>query len=820
MLEPLIGKVNIVDIEDEMRDSYIDYAMSVIVGRALPDVADGLKPVHRRILYAMYDQGMLPNKRYEKCAATVGEVLKKYHPHGDSAVYDTLVRMAQDFAMRYPLIDGQGNFGSVDGDRAAAYRYTEARLSHIAMELLRDIQKNTVDFSPNFSETTEEPVVLPARYPNLLVNGSSGIAVGMATNIPPHNLTEVIDGVIHTIDNPDTDIEAIMEIIKGPDFPTAGAIMGKTGIREAYTTGRGSLRIRGKATIEQTKQGRNRIVISELPYQVVKARLTEKIAELVREKKLTTISDLRDESDRRGMSLIVELKRDATPQIVLNQLYKHTQLETGFGVIMLALVDGVPRRLTLLEVIKHYINHQKRVITRRTQYELDQAETRAHVLEGLVIALNNLDAVIKTIRQSLTPDEARGKLMSGFSLTEAQAQAILDMRLQRLTGLEREKVEKEYAELIKVVAHLKEILASETRVLGIVKDELLEVKKKHGDERKTELCAAPSEIDLEDLIDEEDMVITITQSGYIKRLPVTTYRGQRRGGRGVVGLNLKEGDFVEHLFIASTHNYLLIFSNKGKVYRLKVHELPVGSRQSKGQSIVNLLPFTPEERIAAVISTRKYDEGKYLVMATKNGSVKKTLLISYNSSRRDGLLAIGMRPKDELIGVKLTNGEEDIMLVATTGQAIRFSEKDVRPMGRTAMGVKGMNLKAGGEILGMEIAQDDAGLFVLTDKGYGKRTMMKRYPRHRRGGKGVQTIRMVSAKGRLAGVRMVLLDHELMIISSEGVIIRVPVKSIPSTGRSTQGVRVMKLKKTDMVRAIARVVSTEAVVETEKDKKT
>ncbi len=819
MLEPLIGKINIVDIEDEMKGAYIDYAMSVIVGRALPDVADGLKPVHRRILYAMYDQGMLPNKRYEKCAATVGEVLKKYHPHGDSAVYDTLVRMAQDFAMRYPLIDGQGNFGSVDGDRAAAYRYTEARLSHIAMELLRDIQKNTVDFSPNFSETTEEPVVLPARYPNLLVNGSSGIAVGMATNIPPHNLTEVIDGVIHTIDNPDTDIEAVMEIVKGPDFPTAGAIMGKTGIKEAYTTGRGSLRIRGKATIEQTKQGRNRIIISELPYQVIKARLTEKIAELVREKKLTTISDLRDESDRRGMRLIVELKRDATPQIVLNQLYKHTQLETGFGVIMLALVDGVPRRLTLLEVIKHYINHQKKVITRRTQYELDQAETRAHVLEGLVIALNNLDAVIKTIRQSQTPDEARGKLMSGFSLTEAQAQAILEMRLQRLTGLEREKVEKEYAELIKVIAKLKEILANETRVLTIIKDELLEVKRKHGDERRTELCAAPSEIDLEDLIDEEDMVITITQSGYIKRLPVTTYRGQRRGGRGVVGLNLKEGDFVEHLFIASTHNYLLIFSNKGKVYRLKVHELPVGSRQSKGQSIVNLLPFTPEERIAAVISTRNYDEGKYLVMGTKNGSVKKTLLTSYNSSRRDGLLAIGMRPKDELIGVKLTNGEEDIMLVATTGQAIRFSEKDVRPMGRTAMGVKGMNLKAGGEILGMEIAQDDAGLFVLTDKGYGKRTMMKRYPRHRRGGKGVQTIRMVSAKGRLAGVRMVLIDHELMIISSEGVIIRVPVKSIPSTGRSTQGVRVMKLKKTDMVRAIARVVSTEAVVETEDSKK-
>ncbi|HEB12161.1 MAG TPA: DNA gyrase subunit A [Actinobacteria bacterium] len=817
-MDPLLGKIRIVDIEDEMKGAYIDYAMSVIVGRALPDVADGLKPVHRRILYAMFEQGMLPNKRYEKCAATVGEVLKKYHPHGDTAVYDTLVRMAQDFAMRYPLIDGQGNFGSVDGDSAAAYRYTEARLSGIAMELLRDIQKNTVDFAPNFSETTEEPKVLPARYPNLLVNGSSGIAVGMATNIPPHNLNEVIDGVIQMIDNPEIDIEDMMKTIKGPDFPTAGAIMGRRGIREAYTTGRGSIRIRGQATIEETKQGKCRIVITELPYQVIKARLTEKIAELVREKKLTAISDLRDESDRSGMSLIVELKRDATPQIVLNQLYKHTQLETSFGVIMLALVDGVPRRLSLVEVLRHYIEHQKKVITRRTQYELNQAETRAHVLEGLLIALNNLDAVIKTIRASQTPDEARDKLMSGFELTEIQAQAILDMRLQRLTGLEREKVESEYADLVKTIAGLKEILADEKKVLTIVRTELEEIKQKHGDKRRTELREEISEIDLEDLIDEEDMVITITQAGYIKRLPVTTYRGQRRGGRGVIGLNLKEDDFVEHLFIASTHNFLLIFSNKGKVYRLKVHELPVGSRQSRGQSIVNLLPFTQDEKIAAVISTRDYSEGKYLVMGTKNGSVKKTLLEAYNSSRRDGLLAIGMRPTDELIAVKLTNGEEDIILVATTGQAIRFSEKDVRPMGRTAMGVRGMNLKKGGNVLGMEIAKDDAGLFVLTENGYGKRTMMKNYPKHRRGGKGVQTIKMVSTKGMLTSVKMVLVDHELMIISSEGVIIRVPVKSIPSTGRSTQGVRVMKLKKTDKVRAIARVVNPEPVVE-EKDKK-
>jgi DNA gyrase subunit A len=807
LLEPLLGKVNLIDIEEEMKGAYIDYAMSVIVGRALPDVADGLKPVHRRILYAMFDQGMLPTKRYEKCAATVGEVLKKYHPHGDSAVYDTLVRMAQDFSMRYPLIDGQGNFGSVDGDSAAAYRYTEARLSKVAMELLRDIQKNTVDFLPNFSETTEEPAVLPARFPNLLVNGSSGIAVGMATNIPPHNLGEVIDGVIYAIDNPDADNMALMQKIKGPDFPTGGLIMGMAGIQEAYTTGRGSIRIRGKAQIEQTEQGRNRIVVTELPYQVNKARLSEKIAELVREKKLVEVSDLRDESDRAGMHLVVELKREAIPQVALNKLYKHTQLETTFGVIMLALVDGVPRRLSLIEVIGHYINHQKKVLTRRTQYELDQAEARAHVLEGLLIALSNLDAVIKTIRGSQTPEEARGKLMNDFTLSEIQAQAILDMRLHRLTGLEREKVEKEHAELVKLIARLRAILADEGEILAMIKSELTEIKARHGDARRTMIAPAEGDIDIEDLIAEEDMVITITKSGYIKRLPVTTYRGQRRGGRGVVGLNLKEGDFVEHLFIASTHNYLLIFSNKGKVYRIKVHELPVGSRQAKGQAIVNLLPFESGELIAAVIQTKNYDEGEFLLMGTKNGLVKKTPFGAYNSSRQGGLLAISMRPGDELIGVRLTNGEQDVILVSTAGKAICFNEEQVRAMGRTAMGVKGMTLSKESKVLGLEIAQPDADLFVITGNGYGKRTSMARYPRHKRGGQGVRTITAVSAKGKLAGVKAVEDDEELMLVSSEGVIIRVPVKAIPRTGRATQGVKIMNIRNNDQVTAIAKVMT-------------
>lgn len=807
MLEPLMGKVQIVDIEDEMKGAYIDYAMSVIVGRALPDVADGLKPVHRRILYAMYDQGMLPNKRYEKCAATVGEVLKKYHPHGDSAVYDTLVRMAQDFSLRYPLIDGQGNFGSVDGDSAAAYRYTEARLSKIAMELLRDIHKNTVDFAPNFSETTEEPKVLPARYPNLLVNGSSGIAVGMATNIPPHNLREVIDGVTHVIDNPEATIPEIMGIISGPDFPTGGTIMGLSGIRDAYETGRGSIRVRGRAHIEQTEAGRNRIIVSELPYQVNKARLTEKIAELVRDKKITDISDLRDESDRSGMRLVVELKRDAIPKITLNNIFKHTQLETTFGVITLALVDGVPRRLSLREVIDYYIKHQKTVIVRRTKYELDAAEARAHILEGLLIALNNIDAVIKTIKESQTPEEARGKLIAGFALTEIQAQAILDMRLQRLTGLEQGKIEAEYDGLVELVTKLKGILADEAKIMALIKDEMNEIRQAHGDDRRTEITELESDIDIEDLIAEEDMVITITSTNYIKRVPVTTYKGQRRGGRGISGLNLKEDDYVQHLFIASTHCYLLVFSNKGKVYRIKVHELPVGSRQARGQAIVNLLPFSSGEKIAAVIATKNYDEGRYLLMGTKNGRIKKTEFGAYNSSRRDGLLAIGMRDDDELISVKLTSGDEDVILVSSAGQAIRFSEQDLRAMGRTAQGNKGMTLSKGARVLGMEIVKEDADLFVITEGGYGKRTPMGQYPRHHRGGRGVKTIKVTTEKGALAGVKTVKKNHELMIISVEGVLIRVAADEVAVTGRATQGVKIMNIKGTDKVTAIAKVVA-------------
>lgn len=809
-MEPIMGKINLIDIEDEMKSSYIDYAMSVIVGRALPNICDGLKPVHRRILYAMYDQGMLPNKRYEKCASTVGEVLKKYHPHGDSAVYDTLVRMAQDFSLRYPLIDGQGNFGSIDGDSAAAYRYTESRLSKIAMEMLRDIQKDTVDFVPNFSETAEEPAVLPARFPNLLVNGSSGIAVGMATNIPPHNLGEIIDGTIMAMENPDITVEELMTVIKGPDFPTAGIIMGRNGLTDAYKTGRGSIKVRGRAGIEELKGGRSRIVISELPYQVNKARLAEKIAMLVREKKLTELSDLRDESDRNGMRLVLDLKRDSIPQVVLNKLYKHTQLSVTFGAIMLALVDGVPRELSLLQMIRYYIDHQKNVITRRTQYELRQAENRAHILEGFLIALNNLDAVIKTIRASQTPDIAKEQLIAKFDLTDIQAQAILNMRLQRLTGLERKKIEDEYKDLIKTIEKLRGILADEKKIIAIIKEELLEIKKAHGDPRRTQITNAVGELDIEDLIAEEDMVITITHSGYIKRQPVTSYRQQHRGGRGILGLNLKEGDFVEHLFISSTHHYILFISTRGKAYRLKVHELPMGGRQSKGQAVINVLPFIPGERIAAVITAKDFEQGKYLIMGSKLGRVKKTDFTLYDTARRDGIIALTLRDDDELIGAKLTNGENDIILVSTQGLAIRFSEEDVRPMGRTASGVRGMKVAPGHEVLAMEVARNDADLFVITEDGFGKRTSIAYYPRRHRGGKGVKTIKSIVKKGRLAGVKMVMPSHELMIISSEGIIIRCPVDGISRTRRDTQGVKIMNLKDNDHVSALARVVASES----------
>ncbi|MDP2210965.1 MAG: DNA gyrase subunit A [Candidatus Aquicultor sp.] len=806
MVDALTGRIETIEIEDEMRSSYIDYAMSVIVGRALPDVRDGLKPVHRRILYGMHEMGILPGKPYKKCARMVGDVMGKYHPHGDSAIYDTLVRMAQSFSMRYELIDGHGNFGSVDGDSPAAMRYTEARLSKLAVELLRDLDKKTVDFVPNYDETEQEPVVLPARYPNLLVNGSSGIAVGMATNIPPHNLNEVIDATIKLIDNPDSQPGDLMQIVKGPDFPTGGTIMGRSGIRDAYETGRGSIKVRGKAHMEQTKSNKTRIIISELPYQVNKARLTEKIAELVREKKISEISDLRDESDRSGMRLVVELKREAIPQVVLNKLYKHTQLETSFGVIMLALVEGIPRTLSLSQVLHHYIEHQKEIIVRRTRFELEKAEARAHILEGLLIALNNLDEVIKTIRQSKTVDEARKRLIANFNLSEIQAQAILDMRLQRLTALESQKIELEYKELLEKIALLKRILASEQMILDIIKEELTAVKERFGDERRTQIVSAAAELEIEDLIAEEDMVITITRSGYIKRLPVTTYRQQARGGKGVSGTNLKEGDFVEHLFISSTHNFILFFSNKGKVYKIKVHELPTASRTARGHAIVNVLPFAQDEKIAAVISTKVFEEDQYLMMATKKGVVKKTPFKEYNTSRRDGILAISMREDDELIGVKITRGSDDMILVSRGGMSIRFNETDVRPMGRTATGVKGMRLAKDDEVLAVEVAKDEADFLIITDNGFGKRTPMHNYPQQGRGGKGVKTLKETSARGKVSAAKMVQERHSLMIISTEGIVMRTPVKQISQMGRNTQGVKIMNIKENDTVSAVALIV--------------
>ncbi len=801
-----IGRVKIVEIEEEMKSSYIDYAMSVIVGRALPDVRDGLKPVHRRVLYAMHDMGMYSEKPHKKCARIVGEVLGKYHPHGDVAAYDTMVRMAQPFSYRYELIDGHGNFGSVDGDSPAAMRYTEARLSRIARELLRDIEKETVDFVPNFDDSLKEPSVLPSRIPNLLVNGSSGIAVGMATNIPSHNLAETINGIIALIDNPEIGAKELMKFIKGPDFPTGGIIVGKKGIIGAYETGRGTIRLRGKAEIEELPSGKMAIVVTELPYMTNKARLVEKIAELVRDKHLSEISDLRDESDREGMRLVVELKREAVPQVALIKLYKHTQLEVTFGINMLALVNGAPRTLSLKEALVHYLNHQKEVVTRRTKYDLAKAEERAHILEGLLVALKNLDEVIATIRKSQTPEEAKNSLMEKFELTEIQAQAILDMRLQRLTGLERGKVELEHKELVETIVHLKSILADEKRILEVIREELLEIMKKYADSRRTQIVASEEEFNAEDLIVEEDVVVTITHSGYVKRLPATTYRQQRRGGKGVTGANLKEGDFVEHLFVSSTHDYILVFSNKGKVYRLKVHELPIGSRTSRGRAFVNILPFTHEEKIAAVIATRSFDTGKHLVMATKNGLAKKTSIKAYDTSRRDGIIALSLKNSDELVNVRLVEGGENILLVTRNGQSIKFDESQVRPMGRTAAGVKGIRFTKGDEVLAMEIAKSGEKLFVITEKGFGKLTEISKYPRQARGGKGVRTIKIVEEKGKLAGAKVVRDDQELMITSVEGVVIRVPVKGISLTGRSTQGVKIMNLKKgKDKVSALARI---------------
>lgn len=808
MTDPTIEpSVVSIDIEEELRRSFLEYSMSVIVARALPDVRDGLKPVHRRILYAMNESGLTPTRAYKKSAWTVGEVIGKYHPHGDVAVYDTMVRMAQDFSMRAPLVDGHGNFGSIDGDSAAAMRYTEARLARPAMELLRDLEKETVDFGPNYDESLTEPTVLPARYPNLLVNGSAGIAVGMATTILPHNLGEVIDATCALIDDPEITTEGLMGHLPGPDFPTGGIIMGREGIQSAYETGRGSIKVRGRAYAEQTSTGKMRIIISEIPYAVNKAKLVTKIAELVREKKLPEISDLRDESDRKGMRIVIELKGNAIPQVVLNKLYKHTPLETGIGVIQLALVDGVPRELSLKEMLFHYVEHQKDVIVRRTRYDLRKAEERAHILEGYVIALDNIDEVIAIIKSSEDDAEARARLMERFGLTEIQTDAILEMRLRRLTGLERHKIDEELADLREKIAWYQKVLGDMSLVLQIIKDEMMEIREKYADKRRTEITGVAKDLDIEDLIAEEDMVVTITKAGYVKRLPVATYRQQKRGGKGLQGVNLKESDFVEHLFISSTHDHVLFFSNKGKVYRLKVHELPVGSRHARGTAAVNLLPFGADEKIAAVITTREFAPDEFLLFATRNGMVKKTTLQAYSRVLSSGIIAINLREDDELIAVRRVTPHQKVMLVSSSGKAIKWDESEARPMGRDTTGVKGMNIRPGERVLGMEIAPDGSELFVVTERGYGKRTPVSEYPEHHRGGSGVKTIQIAEKKGALAGMKIVGPGHELMLISEEGVVIRVNAEDISRLGRSTQGVKVMNVAETDRVSAIARVAA-------------
>jgi len=801
------GKILPVDIESEMKKSYIDYAMSVIVGRALPDVRDGLKPVHRRILYAMYENGMTPDKPHRKSARVVGDVLAKYHPHGDAAVYDAMVRLAQDFSIRYPLVDGHGNFGSVDGDAPAAMRYTEARMSKIALELLADIQKDTVDFTPNYDDSLKEPVVLPSRFPNLLVNGSSGIAVGMATNIPPHNLTEVIEAICQMIDNPDITIKELMKTIKGPDFPTAGIIVGRNGIKAAYNTGRGTIKVRAKAQIEQMGNGRECIVITELPYQVNKARLIEKIAGLVRDKKIEGISDLRDESDRRGMRIVIELKRDANARVILNQLYKQTQLQDTFGIIMLALVDGKPKCLNLKQILHYYIEHQKDVVTRRTRYDLDKAEARAHIVEGLRIALDHIDAIVNTIRQSPNREAAKVALMAKFELSDKQADAILDMRLHRLTGLERDKLEDEYRELIKTIAYLSEVLANERMLMGIIKTELEEVGKKYGDERRTQIIAEEQSFEVEDLIAEEDAVITITHRGYIKRIPASAYSSQKRGGKGVKALTTRDEDFVEHLFIATTHSYLLFFTNKGKVYRKKVYELPEGSRQAKGTALVNVLYMDKGEHVTAVIPVKDFEEDGYLFMATQGGVVKKTELREFDSSRKDGLIAIHLDEDDELIGVRLTSGQEEMILGTKNGMAIRFREEEVRQMGRNARGVKGITLENDDRVVGLAYAKKDADLLVVTENGFGKRTPVEEYRVQSRGGKGVYTIKTSKRNGKMVSLMVVEPGDDIMVISGEGIMIRIPVEDISRQGRATQGVTIMKLDGEDKVVAVARIAT-------------
>ncbi|CDD43875.1 dNA gyrase subunit A [Collinsella sp. CAG:398] len=801
------GSLQISEFGHEMRQSFIEYSMSVITARALPDVRDGLKPVHRRILYAMNESGIYPNRPHKKSAWTVGEVIGKYHPHGDYAVYDTMVRLAQWFSMRTPLIDGHGNFGNIDGDSAAAMRYTESRLARPAMELLRDLQKDTVDWQPNYDESLAEPQVLPARFPNLLVNGSSGIAVGMATNIPPHNLGEAIEATCYYIDHPDATVDELMQVMPGPDFPTGAVIMGSDGIRQAYETGRGSITVRAKAHVESTKTGRNRLVFTEIPYQVNKGTLQEKIAQLVNEKRIEGISDMRDESTSKGIRLVIELKKGVIPQVVLNNLYKFTSLQTTFGVNNLALVDGVPKCLSLPEILRCYIDHQVDVVTRRTRYDLKKAQARAHILEGYLLALDHIDEVIQIIRSSQTDAEASARLIDRFGFTQEQTNAILEMKLRRLTGLERDKIEEELAGLRRAIAYYEDLLAHEEKILGVIKEEMREIEKKYADKRRTEIAAAEKDLDVEDLIADEDMVVTITHTGYVKRIPVATYRSQKRGGKGVSGVNLKEDDVIAEMFIASTHEYVLFFSNRGKVYRLKVHELPIGTRQARGTAIVNLLPFEEGEKIASVISCREFPENEFLLFATKQGMVKKTVMSAYNRSRRDGIIAINLKAGDDLLDVRRVREGDKIIMATTAGKAIMFEEEQVRATGRDTSGVRGITMKDGAEVLGMEITNGRGDLFVITERGFGKRTPVADYPCQNRGGQGVYTIQMTARKGNLAAMKTVGPQHELFIITEGATVIRVKTSEISQTGRATQGVKMMSVADGDRVTAVARMTS-------------
>jgi DNA gyrase subunit A len=809
------GNVEPRALEEEMRTAYLDYAMSVIVGRALPDVRDGLKPVHRRVLYAMNELGLGPTRSYAKCAKIVGEVMGNYHPHGDSAIYDTLVRMAQEFSMRNELVDGQGNFGSIDDDPAAAMRYTEARLARIATEMLRDLDMDTVDFAPNYDGSRQEPLVLPARFPNLLVNGSSGIAVGMATNIPPHNLRETIDATVAYIEDPDIEVEGLMRHVKGPDFPTGGIILGRAGIRDAYETGRGRVRVQARAHIEPLKQGKEAIVVTELPFMVKKGGeggLIQKIADLVHEKKIAEISDLRDESDKRGMRLVIELKRDAIPKVVLNKLYKHTSMQSTFGVNMVALVDNVPRTLNLRSVIHNYVAHQREVIVRRTKHELSEKEARAHILEGLLIALEHLDAIIELIRGSRDRDAAREQLVERFALSHIQATAILDLRLSQLTALEADGIKQEHADVTERIAELRAILGDESRVLSVIKEELAEIRERFGDERRTEITHSEDEIDIEDLIADQQMVITITHTGYIKSLPLATYRQQHRGGRGITGMDMKDGDFIEHLFICSTHDYLLFITNRGKIYRSKVYELPEAQRTAKGRALVNILPLREGERVQSVLSTRDFTEGRYLIFATRKGMVKKTEFLAYNTPiKADGIIAIKINDDDELVAARRTSGEDEILMVSHDGNAVRFAESDVRAMGRDTAGVRGMNVLTGkpahpNKVLAMDVARDDQDLLVVTENGYGKRTSVAEYRKTKRGAMGVKTITLTDRKGGLAGALVVREHEDLLFISSGGMVQRTSVRGINRYGRASQGVRVMNLKDEDVVSAVALVV--------------